>query len=197
MPCVWASRLSSGSGSRDRGPRAARKAVLGSAWTWASAEDGIATRPTLSLPMRRRADRGPVRDDSRSALYVVCCRVGAGLVRGTEVVGRTSATTDEPLDGHRPDRHHRLGYLAALDSIHSCGHIAARPARFTCGFHGTASGRAGGDGPRFTRAASVHRGIGGDASLPRSSTRYAMTISLFPSLWAVPTCEDPCRARPE
>lgn len=182
MPSVWSSRLPSRSEPRDHRARAAREAVLGTAWTRASAQDGFTTRPTLSLPMRRRADRGPVRDDSRSALHVVCYWVGPGVVRCTGVVGRGSTATDKSMEGRGPDRDQRLGYLTALDSSRPCGHVTLWPARFTHGFHGPAGGRAGGAGTRFTRAAAIRRGIGCDAGLPRSSARYAMTISLFPSL---------------
>ena len=116
LPCMWTSWLSAGRESWDHRARAARETVLGTARTWSIAQDGLAARPSLSLQVRRRAQRGSLRDDSGAALHLVCGRMGAGIVRGPEIVYCGSAATDEPAGDHRPDCHHRLGHVAAMDS---------------------------------------------------------------------------------
>ena len=102
LPCMWTSWLSAGSDAWDHRAWAARETVLGTARTGASAQDGLAARPSLSLPVWRRAHRGSLRDDSWAALHIVCRRVGVDLVRGAEIVCCGSAATDEPADDHRP-----------------------------------------------------------------------------------------------
>ena len=140
LPCMWASRLSAGSKSWDHWARVARETVLRTARTWAIAQDGLAARPSLSLPVRRRDHRGSLWDDSGSSLNIFSHRVGAGLVRRTEVVCSGSAATDKSVDDHRPSRDHRLDHVATLDSRHPCGYAAVRPARLTVGLHGAAGG---------------------------------------------------------
>jgi len=140
LPCLRTSRLSAGSESGDRRTRAARETVSRAAGAWASAQDGLAAGPSLSVPVQRRAHRGSLRDDSGTALHIICGWVGAGPVRRTKAVCRGGAATDRPMDDHRPERAHRLGHVAALDSRHPCGHVAVRTACLAVGFHRTAGG---------------------------------------------------------